>query len=143
MQQRKNSNIFIDFFWGRYFVLSYSTILFGISVLRLLYSVWFLVPSAILGVLSFIGWNDFSQKKHGVLANYPVLGRFRWRNTLRFVALNGIARRRTETADWGRAGPTGALIHIFRSLRHGERGGPRSNAILALRSAGRRSRPFV
>ena len=29
-------------------------------------------------LLSFIGWKDFSQKKHGVLANYPVLGRFRY-----------------------------------------------------------------
>ena len=78
MQQRKNSNFFVDFFWGRYFVLSYSTILFGISVLGLLYSVWFFIPAVILGLLSLIGWKDFSQKKHGVLANYPVLGRFRY-----------------------------------------------------------------
>ena len=78
MQQRKNSNVFIDFFWGRYFVLCYSTILFGISVFGFLYSVWFFIPAAIFGLLSFIGWKDFSQKKHGVLANYPVLGRFRY-----------------------------------------------------------------
>ena len=78
MQQRKNSSVFIDFFWGRYFVLSYSMILFGFSVFGLIYSIWFFIPTTILGVLSFIGWKDFFQKKHGVLANYPILGRFRY-----------------------------------------------------------------
>ena len=62
MQQRKNSNAFIDFFWGRYFVLCYSTILFGISVFCFFYSVWFIIPTTIFGLLSFIGWKDFSQK---------------------------------------------------------------------------------
>ena len=78
MHQKKNSSIFADFFWGRYFVLSYSTILFAVCLFALIYSIWFFIPIFLLTPLCVIGWKDSLQKKHGVLANYPVLGRFRY-----------------------------------------------------------------
>ena len=68
-----------EFIWGRYALWAYTgvaTIIFcGLAVVSQPY---FLLGTAISGGLFALGFHDFVQKKRGVLANYPLLGRARY-----------------------------------------------------------------
>ena len=67
-----------EFIWGRYSLLGYSSLVFVITIIASLYSQYFLILTVISGPLALIGWKDYFQKKHGVLGNYPITGRFRY-----------------------------------------------------------------
>ena len=68
-----------EFIWGRYALWAYTgvaTIIFcGLAVVIQPY---FLLGTAMSGGLFALGFHDFVQKKRGVLANYPLLGRARY-----------------------------------------------------------------
>ncbi len=68
----------MDIIWGRYSFLLYLSSIFLISLISgfFVIELWFL--SIIIGFLTAFAWKDFFQKKHGVVANYPLLGRFRY-----------------------------------------------------------------
>ena len=68
----------MEFLWGRYALLFYITCAF---ILTATASFEYLAAIPFAGLLFFltvVGWWDFSQKKHSVLGNYPLLGRFRF-----------------------------------------------------------------
>ena len=68
-----------EFIWGRYALWAYTgvmTIIF--SGLAVVSQPYFLLGTAISGGLFALGFHDFAQKKRGVLANYPLLGRARY-----------------------------------------------------------------
>ena len=68
----------MDIIWGRYSFLLYLTAIFIITLVAgFFYSVFWLM-SSVFGILTALAWKDFFQKKHGVVANYPLLGRFRY-----------------------------------------------------------------
>ena len=68
----------MDIIWGRYSFLLYLTAIFIITLVAgFFYSVFWLM-SSVFGSLTALAWKDFFQKKHGVVANYPLLGRFRY-----------------------------------------------------------------
>ncbi|SFE11586.1 Glutamate synthase domain-containing protein 2 [Sulfitobacter brevis] len=47
-------------------------------VLSFTWSIWFLIPLAVLAILSALGIYDLFQTKHSILRNYPVLGHMRF-----------------------------------------------------------------
>ena len=68
-----------EFIWGRYALWAYTgvaTIIF--CSLAVVSQPYFLLGTAISGGLFALGFHDFVQKKRGVLANYPLLGRARY-----------------------------------------------------------------
>lgn len=42
------------------------------------WSIWFIIPLALFGVLSLMGVYDVFQEKHSILRNYPVMGHMRF-----------------------------------------------------------------
>ena len=68
-----------EFIWGRYALWAYMglamVIFAGLSVIIHPY---FLSATLLFAALFGLGFHDFFQKKRGVLANYPVLGRARY-----------------------------------------------------------------
>ena len=68
-----------EFIWGRYALWAYMglamVIFAGLSVIIHPY---FLSATLLFAALFGLGFHDFLQKKRGVLANYPVLGRARY-----------------------------------------------------------------
>lgn len=67
-----------DVFWGRYSAVFYAWIvsgaaLIGASVFPIL--IWLALP---VSALALLGVYDLMQKQHGVIANYPLLGRLRY-----------------------------------------------------------------
>ena len=68
-----------EFIWGRYALWAYMglamVIFAGLSVVIHPY---FLSATLLFAALFGLGFHDFFQKKRGVLANYPVLGRARY-----------------------------------------------------------------
>ncbi len=57
----------------------------GVLVLAILslvfliaWSIWFIIPLAVFGVLSLMGVYDIFQEKHSILRNYPVMGHMRF-----------------------------------------------------------------
>ena len=68
-----------EFIWGRYALWAYMglamVIFAGLSVIIHPY---FLPATLLFAALFGLGFHDFFQKKRGVLANYPVLGRARY-----------------------------------------------------------------
>ena len=68
----------MDLIWGRYSVLIYAVVLtFGLLLASILYPnlAIFSIPFALA---SFVGFYDFFQRKRPVLANFPLIGRFRF-----------------------------------------------------------------
>ena len=68
----------MDLIWGRYSVLIYAVVLtFGTLLASILYPTLaiFSIPFALA---SFVGFYDFFQRKRPVLANFPLIGRFRF-----------------------------------------------------------------
>ena len=67
-----------DFWWGRYSIVFYAGVFALLALLGGLlglWSAWWFVPlAALLG----LGIHDYSQQKHTLLGNYPLLGRFRF-----------------------------------------------------------------
>ena len=63
---------------GRYSVLFYSTVAFVISAIAAFEYVAALPVAVVLAMLTVLGWYEYTQKKHSVLGNYPLLGRFRF-----------------------------------------------------------------
>ena len=53
-------------------------LLFGLSLLGLGSSAWFILPALVFGVLTLIGIYDLVQTAHTIWRNFPVLGRIRW-----------------------------------------------------------------
>ena len=78
MHQRKNPSIAVEYLWGRYSLLFYTTILFCAFLLLVTLNFLFSIPAIFFGSFAFFGWKDYFQKKHGILGNYPLLGRFRY-----------------------------------------------------------------
>jgi glutamate synthase domain-containing protein 2 len=68
----------VEFIFGRYAVLFYSTLAFVLAALASFQYPIVIPVSAVFGVLTVIGWYDYSQKSRSVLGNYPLLGRFRF-----------------------------------------------------------------
>lgn len=68
----------MEFVFGRYAVLFYSTLAFILTALASLEYFAIAPLSVVLGVLTAVGWHDYVQKKRSVLGNYPLLGRFRF-----------------------------------------------------------------
>lgn len=70
-----------DFIWGRYALLLYLPVLsalsFGLALQEGFLSLWGLLFLIFLP-LSITAFKDYSQKHHAVLANYPLLARFRY-----------------------------------------------------------------
>ena len=68
----------MNIFWSRYSALLYTAALGTISLYFASNSIWFqLICFASFG-LFFIGLYDFFQKRRPVLANFPLIGRFRF-----------------------------------------------------------------
>ena len=68
----------MEFLWGRYALLFYITCAFVLTA-AVSFEYLAAIPFAcLLFLLTVVGWWDFSQKKHSVLGNYPLLGRFRF-----------------------------------------------------------------
>ena len=68
----------MDLIWGRYSVLIYTVMLtFGLLIASILQPklAIFSIPFALA---SFVGFYDFFQRKRPVLANFPLIGRFRF-----------------------------------------------------------------
>lgn len=68
----------MEFIFGRYAVLFYSTLAFILTALASFEYVVLAPVSAVFAVLTVLGWYDYSQKGRSVLGNYPLLGRFRF-----------------------------------------------------------------
>ncbi|OUV99536.1 MAG: FMN-binding glutamate synthase family protein [Betaproteobacteria bacterium TMED156] len=67
-----------DIIWGRYSFLLYLSLAFLFSMIAGLFSNIIWIISAFFGILAGFAWKDYFQKKHGVIGNYPLLGRFRY-----------------------------------------------------------------
>ena len=68
----------MDLIWGRYSVLIYAVMLtFGLLIASILQPklAIFSIPFALA---SFVGFYDFFKRKRPVLANFPLIGRFRF-----------------------------------------------------------------
>ena len=48
------------------------------AVLTVVHSIWWLIGVGIAGVLTLLGLYDFTQSKHSILRNYPIVGRMRF-----------------------------------------------------------------
>jgi hypothetical protein len=68
----------IDIIWGRYSFLLYLTTVFIITLISGFFYIEIWLSSIFFGILTVLAWKDYFQKKHGVVANYPLLGRFRY-----------------------------------------------------------------
>ena len=68
----------MEFLWGRYALLFYTTCAFVLAAAVSLKYLAAIPFACVLFLLTVVGWWDFSQKKHSVLGNYPLLGRFRF-----------------------------------------------------------------
>ena len=68
----------MEFLWGRYALLFYITCAFVLSAAASIEYLAAIPFAGLLFLLMVVGWWDFSQKKHSVLGNYPLLGRFRF-----------------------------------------------------------------
>ena len=68
----------VEFIFGRYSVLFYSTVAFVISAIAAFEYVAALPVALVLAMLTVLGWYEYTQKKHSVLGNYPLMGRFRF-----------------------------------------------------------------
>ena len=68
----------MEFLWGRYALLFYITFAFALTAAASLVYLAAIPIACFLFLLTAVGWRDFSQKKHSVLGNYPLLGRFRF-----------------------------------------------------------------
>lgn len=67
-----------DFLWGRYALLTYSGVAFGVAILGALGGHWSMAWALPwLGALA-VAVHDYHQKTHTLLGNYPLLGRFRF-----------------------------------------------------------------
>ena len=78
-KERRDWRHYMEFFWGRYsalFYTSFGTLFFiGLGILTSNY--WLLL--AVVSLIFFlIGLGDYFQKKRAVLANFPLIGRFRF-----------------------------------------------------------------
>ena len=69
----------MEFFWGRYsalFYTSFGTLFFiGLGILT---SNYWLLLAVVSFIFFLIGLGDYFQKKRAVLANFPLIGRFRF-----------------------------------------------------------------
>lgn len=63
---------------GRYTAFAMCGILTIVSVIGLIWSIWFLVPLVIFAALTAVGIKDVTQTSHSILRNYPVLGHMRF-----------------------------------------------------------------
>ena len=68
----------MEFLWGRYALLFYITCAFVLTAAASFEYLAAIPFAGLLSLLTVVGWWDFSQKKHSVLGNYPLLGRFRF-----------------------------------------------------------------
>ena len=70
----------VDWIWGRYAALTYALLgAVGLAIGALLEGSGVLALMAIpFFALLFLGVYDFFQKRHAVLANFPLLARFRF-----------------------------------------------------------------
>ena len=68
----------MDIIWGRYSFLFYLNLIFFITLVTGFFYIEALFISVFSGILGGLAWKDFFQKRHGVVANYPLLGRFRY-----------------------------------------------------------------
>jgi len=68
----------MDFLFGRYSLLFYAGLAFIVATLASFEHSGFGVVAVVFGVLTACGCYDYAQKKRSVLANYPLLGRFRF-----------------------------------------------------------------
>ena len=68
----------MEFLWGRYALLFYVTFAFILTAAASFEYLAAIPFAGLLFLLTVVGWWDFSQKKHSVLGNYPLLGRFRF-----------------------------------------------------------------
>ena len=68
----------MEFLWGRYSALFYAAC--AAVGLGLAATAWPLlwVPATLMAVLTVVGLHDYRQKAHPVIANYPLLGHFRY-----------------------------------------------------------------
>jgi len=68
-----------EFVWGRYALWTYMGLaMFIFAGLSVIIHPYFLSATLLFAALFGLGFHDFFQKKRGVLANYPVLGRARY-----------------------------------------------------------------
>ena len=68
-----------EFIWGRYALWAYMGVAMVIFAgLSVVIHPYFLSATLLFAALFGLGFHDFFQKKRGVLANYPVLGRARY-----------------------------------------------------------------
>ena len=68
----------LEFIFGRYSVLFYSTVALIITATASFEYVALSPVALFLAILTAVGWHDYTQKKRSVLGNYPLLGRFRF-----------------------------------------------------------------
>ena len=68
----------MEFLWGRYALLFYTTCAFVLTGAASLEYLAVIPFASLLFLMTVVGWWDFLQKKHSVLGNYPLLGRFRF-----------------------------------------------------------------
>jgi glutamate synthase domain-containing protein 2 len=68
----------MEFLWGRYSALFYAAL--AAVALGLAALAWPLlwIPAILMIALTIVGMRDYRQKAHPVLANYPLLGHFRY-----------------------------------------------------------------
>ncbi|MGB0854007.1 MAG: FMN-binding glutamate synthase family protein [Pikeienuella sp.] len=63
---------------GRYFAFAGSIALTVLSLIGLIWSIWFALPLILFGALTIIGIYDVTQDHHSILRNYPVMGHMRF-----------------------------------------------------------------
>jgi glutamate synthase domain-containing protein 2 len=68
----------MEFLWGRYSALLYAAcaaVALGLTAIAWP-ALW--IPAVLMAALTIIGFYDYRQKAHPVIANYPLLGHFRY-----------------------------------------------------------------
>ncbi|MFZ5962224.1 FMN-binding glutamate synthase family protein [Thalassococcus sp. BH17M4-6] len=63
---------------ARFAIFAASAVLAAVSLMGLIWSVWFLIPLAVFGFLTALGIYDVTQNRHAILRNYPVIGHMRF-----------------------------------------------------------------
>ena len=69
----------MEFLWGRYSALFYAALAaaaLGLAATMAWPLLW--IPAILMIALTIVGMRDYRQKAHPVLANYPLLGHFRY-----------------------------------------------------------------
>lgn len=68
----------MDWLWGRYSVLFYTGLITAVLLAFALFNVVPAYVPAVTLIIFLSGLIDYRQKRHSVLGNYPLLGRFRY-----------------------------------------------------------------